>query len=85
VSFRSDLAETQWGAILGFGAGLIAMLIASRFSPPKPISELNGLVFGLQQRDVQESAHVAWYKSPILLGIAALVLCALLYVYIAVV
>lgn len=85
VSFRSDLAETQWGAILGFGAGLIAMLIASRFSPPKPISQLNGLVFGMQQRDVQKSAHVAWYKSPVLLGIAALALCALLYVYIAVV
>jgi hypothetical protein len=39
----------------------------------------------MQQRDVQKSAHVAWYKSPILLGIAALALCALLYVYIAVV
>lgn len=85
VSFRSDLAETQWGAILGFGSGLIAMVIASRFSQPKPIAELNGLVLGMQQRDVQASAHVAWYKSPILLGIAALALCALLYVYIAVV
>jgi SSS family solute:Na+ symporter len=83
VSFRSDLAETQWGAILGFGTGLIAMVIATRFGSPKPISQLNGLVFGLQQRDVQASAHVAWYKSPVLLGSAALALCALLYVYIA--
>lgn len=85
LSFRSDLAETQWGAILGFGSGLIAMLIATMFSKPKPVSQLNGLVLGLQERDVQESAHVAWYKSPVLLGCAALVLCALLYVYIAVV
>ena len=85
VSFRSDLAETQWGAILGFAAGLIAMVIASRFSAPKPIAELNGLVLGLQRHDVQTSAHVAWYKSPVLLGAAALVLCALLYLYIAVV
>lgn len=85
VSFRSDLAETQWGAIIGFGAGLIAMVIASRFSQPKPISQLNGLVLGLQRHDVQTSAHVAWYKSPVLIGAAALVLCALLYVYIAVV
>lgn len=85
VSFRSDLAETQWGAVIGFGAGLIAMVIASRFSQPKPISQLNGLVLGLQRHDVQTSAHVAWYKSPVLIGAAALVLCALLYVYIAVV
>jgi len=85
VSFRSDLAETQWGAIIGFGAGLLAMVIASRFSQPKPISQLNGLVLGLQRHDVQTSAHVAWYKSPVLIGAAALVLCALLYVYIAVV
>lgn len=85
VSFRSDLAETQWGAIFGFSAGLIAMVIASRFSPPKPVSELNGLVLGLQRRDVQTSARVAWYKSPELIGAAALVLCGLLYLYIAVV
>jgi len=85
VSFRSDLAETQWGAIIGFSAGLLAMVIASRFSQPKPISQLNGLVLGLQRHDVQTSAHVAWYKSPVLIGAAALVLCALLYVYIAVV
>jgi solute:Na+ symporter, SSS family len=85
VSFRSDLAETQWGAIFGFSTGLIAMLIATIFSPPKPISELKGLVLGMQEQDVQASAHVPLYKSPVVLGTAALVLCALLYAYIAVV
>ncbi len=84
LSFRSDLAETQWGAIIGFVIGLIAMLIATRFSEPKPITELQGLVLGLQERDVQ-AAPVPWYKSPVLYGSGALVLCALLYVYIAVV
>ena len=84
LSFRSDLAETQWGAIIGFGTGLIAMVIATRFSEPKPIAELKGLVLGMQERDVQ-TAPVPWYKSPVLYGSGALVLCALLYVYIAVV
>src|SRR6266705_1262427 len=84
LSFRSDLAETQWGAIIGFVIGLIAMLIATRFSEPKPIAELKGLVLGLQERDVQ-AAPVPWYKSPVLYGSGALALCALLYVYIAVV
>jgi len=85
LSFRSDLAETQWGAIIGFSSGLIAMLIATRFSTPKPLAELNGLVLGLQQRDVQTTARIPWFKSPVLFGAGALVLCALLYIYIAVV
>jgi SSS family solute:Na+ symporter len=85
LSFRSDLAETQWGAIIGFAAGLVAILIATRFDTPKPLSELNGLVLGLQERDVQTTARIPWFKSPVLIGAGALVLCALLYVYIAVV
>jgi SSS family solute:Na+ symporter len=84
LSFRSDLAETQWGAIFGFAAGLAAMVVATIFSAPKPLPELRGLVFGLQQVDVQTSARVPWFKSPVLWGIGALALCALLYVYIAV-
>ncbi len=85
LSFRSDLAETQWGAIAGFAVGLVAMLVASRFSAPKPLAELKGLVFGLQEKDVQTTTRIPWFKSPVLWGIGALVLCALLYVYIAVV
>jgi SSS family solute:Na+ symporter len=85
LSFRSDLHETQWGAIVGFVAGLIAMVIATRFSQPKPLAELKGLVLGLQQQDVKTTTRVPWYKSPVLIGAGALLLCALLYVYIAVV
>jgi SSS family solute:Na+ symporter len=84
LSFRSDLAETQWGAIAGFGTGLAAMWIATRFMEPKPLSELRGLVFGLQEVDVKTSARVPLYRSPVLWGIGALVLCGLLYIYIAV-
>jgi solute:Na+ symporter, SSS family len=85
LSFRSDLAETQWGAIAGFTTGLIAMVIASRFMAPKPLAELKGLVFGLQEQDVKTTGRIPWFKSPVLWGIGALVLCALLYLYIAVV
>ena len=85
LSFRSDLHETQWGAIVGFVAGLIAMVIATRFDTPKPLAELKGLVLGLQQQDVKTTARVPLYKSPVLIGAGALLLCALLYVYIAVV
>ncbi len=85
LSFRSDLAETQWGAMIGFAAGLVAMLVATRCSEPKPLSELDGLIFGRQKRDVQATAHIPWFKSPLLYGSAALIVCALLYVYIGVV
>jgi SSS family solute:Na+ symporter len=84
LSFRSDLAETQWGAIAGFACGFAAMAIATRFSEPKPLAELKGLVFGLQEKDVQ-TAPIPWFKSPVLWGIGALALCGLLYIYIAVV
>jgi solute:Na+ symporter, SSS family len=85
VSFRSDLAETQWGAIIGFAAGLLAMIVATAFDRPKPLDELGGLVFGMAQHSEATPARVPWYRSPLLLGAGALVLCALLYVYIAIV
>ena len=50
IHFRSDIAETQWGAIFGFIAGALAMVIASIWSKPKPISELKGLVWGHAER-----------------------------------
>jgi hypothetical protein len=49
VTFRSDLNENQWAAIIAFIVGLIAMVIATRFSEPKPEAELEGLVFGRQK------------------------------------
>ena len=81
-TFRhSDLIETQYGAIMGFSAGLIAMLIATIFSTPKPVSELKGLVFGLAEKEVR-ATPLPWFRSPVVLGIIALVVAVLLYVYI---
>jgi len=71
--------------MIGFASGLIAMVIATRFSSPKPLEELHGLVFGMQERDVQTTADLPWYRSPVLVGSGALVLCAVCYLYIAVV
>jgi SSS family solute:Na+ symporter len=87
LTFRSDLHETQWGSIIGFSAGFLAMVIATRFSEPRPLSELKGLVFGMAvtEGDVLEGTRVSWFKSPFVLGSAAIILCALLYFYIQVV
>jgi SSS family solute:Na+ symporter len=81
-TFRhSDLIETQYGAIMGFSAGLIAMLIATIFSTPKPVSELKGLVFGLAEKE-ERATPLPWFRSPVVIGIIALVVAVLLYVYI---
>ena len=86
IHFRSDIAETQWGAIFGFVAGGLAIAIASIWSKPKPISELKGLVWGHAEQDpATVGKKPPWYKSPLLWGIGAVVISVLLYVYIEVV
>ena len=86
IHFRSDIAETQWGAIIGFLAGAAAMAIATIWDTPKPLSALRGLVWGYAVEDEGEAAGTAarapWYKSPLLWGIGALILCVLFYIYI---
>jgi SSS family solute:Na+ symporter len=82
LTFRhSDLIETQWGAIIGFSAGLVAMLIATIFMKPKPVDELKGLVFGLEDKD-ERPVKVPLWKSPVFLGALALLGAAGLYIYI---
>ncbi len=68
IHFRSDIAETQWGAIFGFVAGALAMVIATIWSKPKPVSELRGLVWGHAERDPATVGKAPpWYKSPLLI------------------
>ena len=55
IHFRSDIAETQWGAIIGFVAGAAAMAIATIWDTPKPLSALHGLVWGYAVEDEGEA------------------------------
>ncbi|MBO0881110.1 MAG: Na+/galactose cotransporter, partial [Mycobacterium sp.] len=80
LNFRSDLQETMWGSIAAFAAGAATMIAASLLEKPKTAEELHGLVYGMAVKDVSETSTVAWYHSPIVLGIGALGLCAALYV-----
>ena len=54
LSFRSDLAETQWGAIVGFVAGLIAMVIATRFRHAEAAGRAQGPGPGASVEDEQD-------------------------------
>lgn len=80
--FGSATAETMYGAIYSFVAVIVVSVIVTYVSKPKPLSELKGLVYGVGTVDVKAdvaAGDAAWYRSPALLGTAALVLCVLLY------
>ena len=80
--FGSATAETLYGAMISFGTVLLVATIISFVTKPKPVSELSGLVYGIGKVDLKTDAvagDTAWYRSPALLGTAALVLCVALY------
>jgi solute:Na+ symporter, SSS family len=80
LNFRSDLQETMWGSVAAFAVGAVAMIIASLLEKPKTAEELHGLVYGMEIKDASETAAAAWYRSPVVMGVGVLVLCAALYV-----
>src|SRR5690242_10540714 len=82
VKFGSDLDESFWGAGIAFVLVVITSVIVTMFTQPKPESELKGLVYGVGKLDLkagQVAADRVWYRSPVLLGVIALVLAAALY------
>jgi SSS family solute:Na+ symporter len=79
LNFRSDLQETMWGSVAAFAVGALAMIIASLLEKPKTNEELHGLVYGMEIKDASETAAAAWYRSPVVMGVGVLVLCAALY------
>jgi SSS family solute:Na+ symporter len=82
LHFGSDLDESFWGAGIAFVTVTIVSVIVTLFTPPKPVSELRGLVYGVDKIDLtadMDAADRAWYRNPVVLGGAALVLAAALY------
>jgi SSS family solute:Na+ symporter len=83
VKFGSDLDESFWGAGVAFVLVIIVAVVVSQFTTSKPEDELKGLVFGVGTTDLTAGAIAgdrAWYRSPLLLGVIAVVIAALLYV-----
>jgi solute:Na+ symporter, SSS family len=78
-SFGSDLDESMWGAGLAFVADAIVTVIVTLVTTPKPVGELQGLVYGMANIDEFEARRVhAWWESPKLLGFTALGLATVL-------
>jgi SSS family solute:Na+ symporter len=78
-SFGSDLDESMWGAGLAFAADAVVTVIVTLMTTPRPVSELQGLVYGMADIDEYEARRVhAWWESPKLLGFTVLGLAAIL-------
>jgi solute:Na+ symporter, SSS family len=83
-----DLGSAQaaafWGAIAAFVLDAIVSVIVTFFTTPKPVAELDGLVYGMAVVDehVPASERV-WYRKPLTLGLGALGLTAILSILFA--
>jgi SSS family solute:Na+ symporter len=82
LRFGSPLDESFWGAGIAFVTVMVVSVIVTLFTTPKPVSELRGLVYGVDKIDLtadMDPADRAWYRSPVVLGTGALLLAAALY------
>jgi solute:Na+ symporter, SSS family len=77
--FRSSFEQAMWMGIVAAAVDLWVTVIVTRFTAPKPESELVGLVKGLEIRDVSDVGEVSWYRSPAFLGTFAIVLAMSMY------
>ncbi|WBB74813.1 sodium:solute symporter family protein [Micromonospora sp. WMMD1128] len=83
ISFNSDLEESFWGAGLAFVTVAVVAAIITPLTRPKTDDELTGLVYGMSNTTLADDSlagDAAWYRSPVLLGVVAVILAALFYI-----
>ena len=81
-TFGSDLDESFWGAGIAFVTVAIVSVVVTLFTTRKTDEELSGLVYGIGRHDLSAGAIAgdqAWYRSPLLLGVGALILAFAFY------
>ncbi|MFC7220444.1 sodium:solute symporter family protein [Streptomyces polyrhachis] len=83
ISIPSDQGANFVSSIVAFVAGAVVIGLVSMATRPKPVSELQGLVYGTVSPGMAEPpAHGdnAWYRKPALLGWGAVILAGLCYI-----
>jgi hypothetical protein len=82
LAFGSDLAQAFWGAIIAFLLDAIVSVGVTFVTRPRPVEELQGLVYGMaNEDDTRTQADEGWYRSPALLGATALILTVALSIF----
>jgi len=74
--YPSQMAQNFWTAIWAWSVCFLTTIFVSLITRPRKDSELVGLVYSLTER-IREK-HLAWYKRPVTLGIAVLLMAAVL-------
>jgi SSS family solute:Na+ symporter len=78
-NFGSDLDESFWGAGAAFVVDAIVTVIVTLSTTPKPVAELQGLVWGMvNEPEATDLDEPRWWNSPYLLGFTALAIAAIL-------
>jgi solute:Na+ symporter, SSS family len=79
VNLGSDQSAAFWGAIVAFVADALVTVIVTFVTTPKPVEELQGLVYGMANvPEHEDPAERAWYRRPLLLAGGALGLTLIL-------
>jgi SSS family solute:Na+ symporter len=84
IDFASDLAADFWGAIVAFSADVIVTVVVSLATKPRPVEELDGLVWGMAAEEPEPTkAERVWWRQPrVLAGIALAMVVVLNIVFI---
>ena len=80
IDFGTDLNQSMWGAGMAFVVDAIVTVIVTLVTKPKPVEELQGLVYGMANVDDSIKRHAHWWESPKLLGFSVLAGAAVLTV-----
>ncbi len=79
LSFGSALSESFWGAGIGFAVNAIVSTAVTLVTAPKPVQELQGLVYGMANtQDAVSAEDRVWWRSPGLMAAVALGLAGVL-------
>ena len=78
ISFGSDLSADFWGAIIAFGADAIVTVVVSLATQPRPVEELQGLVWGMAETDPDADLERPWWQRPVVLAVIILAIAVVL-------
>jgi len=84
--FGSPLSASFWQAIIAFLADAVVMVAVSLVTRPKPVEQLQGLVWGSANKDAEadiDERDKLWWRSPTLLAGVALALLVVLNIVFA--